>query len=211
MRKFVEKSTLVAIVFAAAVAVPQERGENDDPSVIELESDSFKLIRPTNVMSYQGFRINAGEWQLQADEARALATQLDFEASEWHFEGNVRIGIGTARISARSASFVFENQLLISGDMRGDPVVFEETAPDREGPVLGRAERLHYDSDAGTMQFVGKVSLSVGPYDTTGCDLVYFLREEDFTSGSSECEEPFTMIFSPSEAEESEGNASSTP
>lgn len=208
MLKSVNTIALLALASIAAPSLPQEPLETAESPLIEFESDSFSLIRSTNVMTFQGFRIDAGDWRLEADEASALATELDFESGEWLFDGNLRIAIGTALISAQSASFVFENQALVSGEMRGEPVVFEETEPKREGPVLGRAERIRYDSQAGTVQFIGKVALSVGPYDITGCDLIYFLEDEDFTTGSSDCPEPFTMIFSPSEAEDAEDDGS---
>jgi lipopolysaccharide export system protein LptA len=90
-------------------------------------------------------------------------------------------------------------------------VVFEETAPSREGPVLGRAELIRYDNVTRTVELVGQVGLTVGPYDTTGCDLIYYLDEEDFTTGTEECDEPFTVIITPSEEQASETRVDSAP
>ena len=178
---------------------------------IEFESDSFSLDRPTNTMTFRGFRIETGGWNLVADEATALATELDFSRGQWAFKGNVRIAIDTARISAQEASFTFENQMLMSAALFGDPVVFEDTAPEREGPVKGTSDSIEYDNVESTIRMLGHVTLTVGPYDTRGCDLIYYLNEEDFTTGSSDCDEPFTMVILPAEESEPEGGAEQQP
>ena len=202
---------LAAVGICVLTANAQDTDDAGRPRAIEFESDSFSLARPTNTMTFQGFRIDTGDWSLQADEASALASELDFTGGEWQFKGNIRIAIDSALITAEEASFTFKDQKLITAALRGAPVVFEDTAPQREGPVLGRAGSIEYDNVEGTLRMMGQVALSVGRYETTGCDLIYYLNEEDFTTGSSDCDEPFTMVILPTEDSEPEGEAETQP
>jgi lipopolysaccharide transport protein LptA len=211
MRKFQTNLIVLAAAVCPFLVASQDAAEPRGQGLIEFESDSFSLNRPLNVMTFKGFRIDTGDWSLRADEASASSTELDFEDGQWTFQGNVNITIDTALISAQRATFVFKDQRLISGVLEGDPAVFEDTDPEREGPVSGRAESVHYDNLAGTVELLGNVELTVGPYDTTGCDLVYYLREEDFTTGSAQCEQPFTMVISPNEDEEPDSGGNTTP
>lgn len=199
MRRLISKLGWVAISGLSSLSVAQDHDEQGRTSPIEFESDSFSLDRPTNTMTFQGFRIDTGQWRLRADQASALATELDFTAGEWHFSGNISVSIDSTVMTAEKASFAFRDRMLVNADLIGSPVAFEDTSPEREGPVRGHAEHIQYDHDAGTVRLIGQVSLSVGPYDTTGCDLIYFLDEENFTTGSSECDTPFTMTIEASE------------
>ena len=174
----------------AASALAQSRPESADET-IQLETDSFSLDRKANVTTFVGLRIEAGHWNLVADRASARSDALDFKSGEWRFEGNVRVAIGAALVTAEGAIFAFSEQELVRGELWGTPVAFEDNTPEQEGPVVGQAERLRYDDRAGTVELLGEVTLSVGPYQTTGCDLVYFLGSERFTTGSEECSEPF--------------------
>jgi lipopolysaccharide transport protein LptA len=164
---------------------------------IAWETDSFSLDRKSNVMTFEGFRVTADTWNLRADRASALADQLDFSDGEWRFSGNIHVELDTSVLEAGEATFRFADQKLLSAELRGTPVSFEDTAPEREGPVRGTAEIIRYDEPGETLELLGQVSLSVGPYLTTGCDLVYFLVTEDFTTGSEQCSEPFRMILVP--------------
>lgn len=166
---------------------------------IEWETNSFSLDRKSNVTTFDGFRIDAGRWSLVADTASAHAESLDFRGGEWRFEGNVRVVIDTATVTAQGAVFSFTEQELVLGEIWGAPVTFEDASPERDDPVVGQAERLRYDNLGGTVELLGRVALTVGPYQTTGCDLVYFLDTETFTTGSTACEEPFRTVIAPKE------------
>ena len=197
MHKSLAKLPLLSLASAATLAaLAQDR-------TIELETRSFSLDRKSNVTTYDGLRIDAGEWSLIADRASAQSEALDFESGEWRFEGNVRVVVDTASIVAQSAIFSFTDKELVRGELWGTPVTFEEASPEDDGPVIGEAEQLVFDNQGGTIQLLGRVALTVGPYQTTGCDLVYFLDTERFTTGSSECQEPFRTVITPTQEEPS--------
>ena len=207
----------LSIVFLSALslsAIAQDGNEPPRLGAVELyESDSFDLNRTAGTMKFDGFRIFGDNWSLMADAAIANADELDFVSGQWRFDGNISLELDTASLSAESAVFVFRDRQLILAELRGNPaagtpVTFEDegspgsdTMEPRE-PVNGSAMTLRYDDAAGTFELLGSVSLTVGPYLTTGCDLVYYLGQEEFTTGSTQCPERFRTIIVPEESAE---------
>lgn len=196
------------IVACAGAALAQSARSENPGEPIVLEAKSFSFDRKANVNNYEGLHVDAGRWSVIADSASAHVDSLDFKSGQWRFEGDVRVVVDTASITAQGAVFTFDNQALVTGELWGVPVTFENSAPDQEGPVLGQAERLRYDDRAGTVELLGSVLLTVGPYQTTGCDLVYFIDEERFTTGSTTCQEPFRTVIAPREEGQGEPAAS---
>jgi lipopolysaccharide transport protein LptA len=198
-----------ALLAGAVVALAQSGGDGVPGEPIVLEAKSFSFDRKANVNHYEDLRVDAGRWSVVANRANAHVESLDFKSGEWQFEGDVHVAIDTASIAAQGAVFTFDNQALVVGELWGGPVTFEDSAPDRDGPVIGQAERLRFDDRAGTVELLGNVLLTVGPYQTTGCDLVYFINEERFTTGSTTtCQEPFRTVIAPREEEQGEQAAS---
>jgi len=169
-------------------------------AVREWESNSFALDRGSNTMTFDGFRIVGENWSLSADAATARATELEFEVGEWWFQGHVKVVLDTASLEAGSAVFTFRQKRLVRAELRGSPVTFEDAVVTADSPVQGTSETLRYDDDRGTFELLGSVTLTVGPYRTTGCDLVYYLGQEEFTTGSTQCQERFRTIIVPQES-----------
>ena len=207
-------SVAVLLSLVCFVSGAQEAAEQPRLGAVELyESNSFDLNRTAGTMKFDGFRIFGDNWSLMADSAIANADELDFVSGQWRFDGNISLELDTASLSAESAVFVFRDRQLMLAELRGNPVsgmpvTFEDegTAGDenteQRDPVSGSAMTLRYDDAAGTFELLGSVSLTVGPYLTTGCDLVYYLGQEEFTTGSTQCEEPFRTIIAPEESAE---------
>ena len=196
--------SVLSLLSCTAAALAQSAATENRSEPIVLEASSFSFDRKANVNNYEGLHVDAGRWSVSANTASANVDSLDFKSGEWRFEGDVRVVVDTASITAQGAVFTFANQALVTGELWGAPVTFESSAPDQEGPVLGQAERLRYDDRAGTVELLGGVLLTVGPYQTTGCDLVYFVNEERFTTGSTTCQEPFRTVIAPREGGQGE-------
>ncbi|MGD8323953.1 MAG: LptA/OstA family protein [Gammaproteobacteria bacterium] len=201
----VSRRNIVALVLGAAAfgAGAQPPPAASRPGAVqEFESDSFDLNRSANTMTFNGFRIFGENWNLTADAAVANAEELDFESGQWRFDGNIALQLDTASLEAESAVFVFRGKRLVQAELTGNPVTFRDRTASENDAAEGSAMTLRYDDAAQTFELLGNVSLTVGPYLTTGCDLVYYLGQEEFKTGSTQCDEPFRTIIVPQESAE---------
>src|SRR5690606_25194929 len=113
----------------------------------------------------------------------------------------------SARIRADTAEFTFESHQLVSGELSGDPVQFEDYSTTRAQAITGGARRLTYRGEERTLRFFENAWLSEGPNRIEGCDLIYDMAEERVTSGSSDCGEPVRITIQPPNG----GAGTSTP
>lgn len=174
--------------------------QGEEPLPISLDADSSSFDRKSNSVTFNGLRINQGDFTIEADEAEASG--LDFEKSEWSFAGNVRIAIDSATIESSSAEVTFEAHELLVVRLHGDPAVFQDFSAAREEAIRGGASLLEFDSTERTLRMTDGAWLSEGPNEFRGCDLIYDIDEEKITSGSSECGEPVVITVLPPAAEE---------
>ncbi len=165
-----------------------------------FEFDSSYLNRAENTMRFDGFRVFGENWSVTADRAVADADELGLDSGQLRFDGSIRLQLDTASLEAESAVFVFENKRLVVAELSGDPVAFEDHTTPEDGAACGSATTLRYDDSAGTFEMRGGVSLTVGPYRTTGCDLIYYLGQEEFRTGPAQCDEPFRTTIVPEES-----------
>ena len=181
---------LWALILAPAVALAQ-----DENLRVSLDAEWSSFDRQSNTMMFRGLRIAQGDFMIEADEA--VASDLDFDGSEWEFSGNVRIGLDTAVIESSRAEVVFETHDLLVVELQGDPAEFRDRNTEFGDPITGGAEVLRYESAERTLRMTGGAWLSEGPNEFTGCDLIYDIDEKKITSGSSECGEPVVITILP--------------
>ena len=184
---------LLGVLIAAPAIAPALAQDEDLRVSLDAEWSSFD--RQTNTMMFRGLRIAQGDFMIEADEA--VASDLDFDRSEWEFNGNVRIGMDTAVIESTRAEVLFETHDLLILELQGDPARFRDENPERGEPITGGAEMLRYESAGGTLRMTGGAWLSEGPNEFSGCDLIYDIGEKKITSGSSECGEPVVITILP--------------
>lgn len=181
-----------ALALAPALALAQDQ---DEAMRVSLDAEWSSFDRQSNTMMFRGLHIAQGDFAIEADEA--VASDLDFNRSEWNFNGNVRIGLDTATIESTHAEVVFETHELLVVELTGDPAEFQDRNAERGDPILGGAEVLRYDSAERTLRMTGGAWLSEGPNEFSGCDLIYDIDEKKITSGSSECGEPVVISILP--------------
>jgi len=184
-----------AALLHATVLAPGPVLAQDDPSRVSLDAEWSSFDRQSNTMMFRGLRIAQGDFTIEADEA--VASDLDFNRSEWEFNGNVRIAMDTATIESARAEIVFETHELLIVELQGDPARFRDRNPERGEPIQGGAEVLRYDSAERTLRMTGSARLSEGPNEFSGCDLIYNIDDKKITSGSSECGEPVSITILP--------------
>lgn len=188
----VHKFGLGALIVVPAIALAQAQ---DEDLRVSLDAEWSSFDRQSNTMMFRGLRIAQGDFMIEADEA--VASDLEFNRSDWEFSGNVRIDLDTAMIEASRAEILFETHELLIVELQGDPARFEDRNPERGDPIRGGAEVLRYESAEGTLRMTGGAYLSEGPNEFRGCDLIYDIDEKKITSGSSECGEPLIISILP--------------
>lgn len=192
MVNLVHKFGLGPLIVVPAFALAQAQ---DEDLRVSLDAVWSSFDRQSNTMMFRGLRIAQGDFMIEADEA--VASDLEFNRSDWEFSGNVRIDLDTAMIEASRAEILFETHELLIVELQGDPARFEDRNPERGDPIRGGAEVLRYESAEGTLRMTGGAYLSEGPNEFRGCDLIYDIDEKKITSGSSECGEPLVITILP--------------
>jgi lipopolysaccharide transport protein LptA len=192
------RKLLVALAgLACAPADSQQQASKSLPIALDAETSSFD--GQSNRVNFTGLRITQGDLSIEADEA--VASGLDFEASEWRFTGRVRIVVDGATLEADSAVFAFKDHALATAELIGQPATFADQNPDRSEPARGTANKLNYDYANRTLRMSDQAWLNKGPNEIRGCDLIYDFDDERVTSGSSNCG-PFRITVAPKD----EGN-----
>jgi lipopolysaccharide transport protein LptA len=182
---------LCGFVLAFALASGAQQAGGDAQELV-LESGPLAFDGQTNLFRIKAPRIRQGDLYIAADDA--VATGVEFDAgSEWRFTGNVRIEAGAAVMNADSAVFTFEKERLARGELSGAPASFTHLDPERQKPLSGTANHMSYDSVARTMRMTGNVLLQRDQIEVQGCDIIYNLTTEGFSSGDSDCENPFRL------------------
>lgn len=169
--------------------------EEDEALPILLDAESSSFDQKTETVVFQGLQITQGDIVIRSDEA--VASGLDFDRSEWRFDGNVRISVGSTNIVASSADLTFEAHKLVVVNLHGNPAEFEDLSDSRMQPIRGSANLLSYHKEDNTLRMTKEARLSEGSNDISGCDLIYNLDQEKLTSGSSECGTPLFITIVP--------------
>jgi lipopolysaccharide transport protein LptA len=172
------------LALALGVAGAQEAGREREELV--LESGPLSVDGATNLVQAKAPRIRQGDLYIAADGLVATSVEFD-SASEWRFTGNVRIEAGTAVMNADSAVFTFHEERLARGELAGAPASFTHLDPDRNKPASGTANKMFYDDVARTLRLTGDVYLQRDQAEWQGCDIIYNLATEGFSSGDSDC------------------------
>lgn len=105
-------------------AVPLMAQSSVDELTITLDAESTEANGRNGAIAFTGIRVSQGNLSISADHANASG--LDFRSSQWTFEGNVRFASGGSTVSAGRAILAFEDQQLVSADLSGPPVRFEQ-------------------------------------------------------------------------------------
>lgn len=191
-------STWLALALLPALSAAQGSG-TAEPISLDAESSTFDGKR--NEVVFRGLHIQQGDMSIRAD--LATASSLDFAASEWTFDGHLKIEIDSAVLEADRAKLVFSDHHLVSAALEGKPASIEDEGG--EQPVRGGANHVDYNEADQTLRLTDGAWLSQGQNEIKGCDLVYDLKAERVASGSSDCGEPVRItILPPSEGGEND-------
>ena len=177
-------AALLAIACAAATA--QER----DQLPIQLKANSLNYDTQKGVIEYDAVTITQGAIRISAD--RAVTTGVDFNDSTWEFRGTVRIATPDAALASETARVRFTGGQVATAKVTGTPATFEQKRKDEL--AQGRANRIDYDLQRGTIELDGDAWLSDGKTEMTGGKLVYSTANQRVVS-----REPVTITIQPGE------------
>ena len=109
---------------ASGLAIAQ----TDDPRLpVSLDADSTAYDGKSSMVMFRGLRLTQGRLGIAANEG--FASQMDFEDSTWHFEGNVVIDIENGHIESDVADVKFSGYQLKTATIVGSPATFEMQRP----------------------------------------------------------------------------------
>lgn len=158
---------VVMLAAAAGAALPQSPDRSQLPIKVEARSSDFDYQK--GVLVFDGISIAQGDILITAE--RAVASGLDFEDSRWEFTGTVRIATPESGIASTAARVRFGDGEVQSATVTGSPATFEQRR--EEQVTQGRANRIDYDLQRGTVEFAGDAWLSDGRNEVAGATLVY--------------------------------------
>lgn len=175
-----------ALAVACAAAGAQERTELP----IQLNASTTDFDYQNGVLKFEAITITQGEVRITAE--RAEATGLDFKDSSWEFGGSVRISMPEAALASDTARVRFSGGVIASATVTGTPATFQQH---RENELAqGRANRIDYDLQRGSVELDGDAWLSDGKTEMTGGKLVYSTASQRVVS-----RDPVTITIQPGE------------
>jgi lipopolysaccharide transport protein LptA len=172
----------VAQVRAAARHDPAPRSAPRQPVVIDAAVS--KVDYQSDTATFEDIVVLPGDTRITADRARAAG--LDFKSSLWTFEGHVLISLpprGT--LHSDRAIVQIRDDRVAEATATGNPAQFERSGTDSQAALDGHADRIVYRATERTVRLSGDASLSDGHNEITGPVLVYNLRRDTVTAGSS--------------------------
>lgn len=171
----------LAFAFAPAVAAPASSTEP-----INLEAASSDFDYRNGRLQFKRVRITQGDMSVEA--AEASATGLEFENSEWRFNGDVRIRVRGGELESSEATVAFRNNEIVRARAVGAPARFRQVSTDPKKRAQGHASTIEYDVGASTVQLNGAAWLSDGQNEIRGSTLIYDIGRERVRANPGESE-----------------------
>jgi lipopolysaccharide transport protein LptA len=179
---------------------------NDLRLPISLDADSTNYDGKNSMLMFRGLRMSQGNIGIEADEGRA--SNLDFENSVWHFNGNVIIDVENGHIECDTADLQFVNHQLTLAKIGGAPATFEMTRPGSEETTYGEAGKLRYDLLAGTIEFSEDATINEGGNQISSDYLIYNIVEQRINAqGSPDGDGKVRITYTPKETDDEAGDS----
>jgi len=149
---------------------------------ISVEADSSDFDYRNGVLVFRRIRVTQGDASVAAD--LATATGLEFQNSEWQFDGSVRIVAEGGTLESDTAVVRFRDNEIAFAQVTGDPATCSQQRGEQRAE--GRAARIEYQLTTGRIRLTGGAWLSDGRNEITGSTLVYSMSEERIVAEAAE-------------------------
>jgi lipopolysaccharide transport protein LptA len=173
--------TALVAAGAAIAAVPY-----DATAPINLQAASSDFDYRNNTLLFRRVEITQGDLRVEALEAHA--TGLNFENSQWHLVGEVRITVPDGKLTADEATVAFQNNAIASAKAHGAPARFEQRLEDSGQLAKGRGRTIDYDVRNGTVRLSGDAWLTDGQSEILGNTLVYDIARQRVAANPGQTE-----------------------
>ena len=154
---------------------------------MDIDADNTTFDGKNSMIIFNGLRLTQGTVSIQADEGRA--TRMELEDSTWQFSGNVIINIGAGRIECDSADLFFDDFRLQRAVVTGSPAIYDLKRAGSDDVTHGEAGRLHYEVDAGIIEFSEQATITEGGNQISSNMLVYNIAEQRIKADSTGVED----------------------
>lgn len=161
------RPAIAAVILGAVTCCAIAQDRDRLPITVEAKSSDFDY--KNSVLVFEDVKIVQGPVRITAETARASG--LDFEESGWEFSGAVHIQLTDGALASDTARVRFAKGEIQSATVTGAPATFEQRRDAKF--AQGRANRIDYDLDRGTVELAGDAWLSDGRDEITGPTLVY--------------------------------------
>jgi lipopolysaccharide transport protein LptA len=183
-------SRLAVAVFAAWAAVAGAQQREQLPIQVQATGGT-DFDYQNGVLKFNSITITQGAAKITAEHA--VANGLDFKDNSWKFSGTVRISMPDSVLASDAAEVRFAGGEIVSASVTGAPATFQQQRKDQL--AQGRANRIDYDLQRGTVELDGDAWLSDGKTEMTGGKLVYSTTNQRVVS-----REPVTITIQPRDA-----------
>lgn len=176
----------------------------DEPILVDAAEAS--VDRRNDKLVFTDIRITQGSLSVAARVAQG--TGLSFENSDWTFSEDVRLASAAgALIEADEAQLTFRGNALVLATLTGTPVTFERESLQVPGErSRGRAERVDYDVQAGTIRLSGGAWVCHSGSEFISEVIVYEIAAERVLTDSGESGGRVKILIQPnSETRDAQG------
>ena len=150
---------------------------------INIDAESTGYLADESVLTFTKLNLSQGGISISAD--RGEASKLDFENSNWRFEGNIIINLENGRIESDFAHLEFEGHQIKIARIQGSPAML---LIDREAEVertSATANRIDYDFQRSLIDFTGNVSIQEGGNQISSEYLIYNIKDQSIQAQSN--------------------------
>jgi len=177
-------ATLLACAAALAAPQPSSPSARASQQPIDLQAASSDFDYKNNTLLFRRVQITQGQMQVMAQEASA--TGLNFENSEWRFQGQVQILVPDGKLESSTAQVTFRNNEIVRAVIKGAPASFEQKLKETDQLARGKAETIEYDVQASTVRLTGQAWLSDGQNEIRGNTLIYDVGKQRVVANPNE-------------------------
>jgi lipopolysaccharide transport protein LptA len=124
--------------------------------------------------------------QVQADLAEA--TGIDFDDSNWNFNGKVIVTLPEGELHAEHALVSFKRGSIVTATVDGAPATFEQAAEAAGATSIsgarGHASQINYDVASGDVQLTGEAWISDDAREISSQRIVYSIPQHTVSADS---------------------------